>query len=70
MIRGIYKNIVVVRDIDSPIIEEAIFIVKPNASKTGVSKEDMLSEARRVLEQKARRYCEIGSAPRKKWKFF
>lgn len=69
MIKGIYKNIVVVKDIDSPIIEEAIFIVKPQATKSGVSKTDMLFEAKRVLEQKVRRYSEIPKQ-KKKWKIF
>jgi hypothetical protein len=70
MIKGIYKNIVVVRDIESSIIEEAIFIVKPSASKKGISKSDMLSEAKRILEQKAKRYGDIVNMPKRKWKIF
>ncbi len=70
MIKGVYKNIVVVKDLDSEIIEEAIFIVKPKASKKGISRMDMLTEAKHILEQKTKRYGDIVNTPKKKWNLF
>lgn len=70
MIKGVYKNVVVIKDLDSEIIEEAIFIVKPQASKKGVSRMDMLTEAKNILEQKSKRYGNITNSPKKKWNFF
>ena len=50
MIKGVCKNIVVIKSPKSDIIEEAIFIIKPEAYKSGVAKADMLTEAVRIID--------------------
>lgn len=50
LIKGVYKNIVVIKSPKSDIIEEAIFIIKPEAGKRGVQKTDMLTEAIKLLK--------------------
>ena len=48
MIKGVYKNIVVIKNPKSDIIEEAIFIVKPSIKHSKNS--DILKDAIKVLK--------------------
>ncbi|MBE6904317.1 MAG: hypothetical protein E7480_06880 [Ruminococcaceae bacterium] len=48
MIKGVYKNIVIIKNPKSDIIEEAIFIVKPSIKHSKNS--DILKEAVRLLK--------------------
>ncbi len=48
MIKGVYKNIVVIKNPKSDIIEEAIFIVKP--SKQNSKNSDIVREAIKLLK--------------------
>ena len=52
MIKGICKNIIVVNDVDNPVIEQAIFIIKPEAYKNGVTQSDMLMAAKKIIEER------------------
>ena len=47
MLRGVNKNIVVVKGTGSDFFEEAIFIVKPQTATSPVA---LLDEARRIVE--------------------
>lgn len=55
MVKGIYKHVVYVRDMDSDIFEQAIFILKPHAMEHRSGREGVLGEAQKVLEEYALR---------------
>ncbi|HWP79421.1 MAG TPA: hypothetical protein VN446_02155 [Candidatus Acidoferrum sp.] len=57
MLRGLNKNVVVVRDTGSDLFEEAIFIVKPQAAASSAT---LVEEAKKIVEAAA------GTPPRKK----
>ncbi len=50
MLRGLNKNIVVVRDTGSDLFEEAIFIVKPQATASTAT---LVEEAKKIVEAAA-----------------
>ena len=56
MIRGVNRQIVIVKPDDSDIFEQAIFFVSPQASRKGLHETDMLTEAKRIIAQKIARY--------------
>lgn len=56
MIKGVNKQVVIVKATDSDIFEEAIFIVRTQASKSGVNQTDMLTEAKRIIDDRLARY--------------
>lgn len=64
LIRGVNRQIVIVKPDDSDIFEQAIFFVSPQASRKGLHETDMLTEAKRIIAQKIARYY-----PQKKKKF-
>lgn len=45
MVKGVSRRIVVVRSPEQNIFEEAIFILRDDALKTGVSAEDVVAQA-------------------------
>ena len=51
MIKGCNKRVIVMKDTGNDMIEEAFFIIKPEASKSGFSESDMLKQANRILEK-------------------
>lgn len=57
MLRGLNKNVVVVRDTGSDLFEEAIFIVKPQAVASSAT---LVEEAKKIVEAAA------STPPRKK----
>ena len=50
MVKGVTRRVVVVKEPDSRVFEEVIFIVKEDAVAGGVSRRDVLAEARQVTE--------------------
>ena len=50
MLRGAEKRMIVVRTRDSRMFEEAYFVVRPEADRSGREESDMLWEANRILE--------------------
>ena len=56
MIKGICKQVVIVKSSDSDVFEEAIFIVKPQATKSGIKEFDMFTEAKRIIDEHVARY--------------
>ena len=56
MVKGISRQVIVVRSPDPKLFEQAIFIVKEDAfTKGGVSAEQVLQEAKRVADGYVRR---------------
>lgn len=58
MIKGVCKQVVVIKANDSEIFEEAIFIVRTQAAKSGVKQTDMLTEAKRIIDEKIAKYSD------------
>ena len=50
MIKGIQKNVIIIKDTNSTIFEEAIFVVKPG--NKNLSESTLLQEARRIVAEK------------------
>ena len=50
MIKGCAKRVVVVKDIDSNLFEEAFFIVRPGNRSKKYAEEDFLGEAGRLVK--------------------
>ena len=48
MVKGISRQIIVVRDPDPKLFEQAIFILKEGAADTGITDDALLKEARRL----------------------
>ena len=48
MIKGINKNVVVIKDIKNEVFEEAIFILRPQKKKP--KKSVLLKEVRKIIE--------------------
>ena len=50
MVKGVSRQVIVVKSPDPRLFEQAIFIVKEDAFGQGVSAEQVLQEARRVAD--------------------
>ena len=51
MIKGIHKQVVVVRDFNCDVFEQAIFVLKPETNgSTRKSSEKVMIEARKVVD--------------------
>lgn len=50
MIKGCAKRVVVVKDIESNLFEEAFFIVKPGSKSKKYAEEDFLNEAGKIVK--------------------
>ena len=48
MIKGVNKNVVIIKDIKNEVFEEAIFILRPQKKKP--KKSVLLTEVRKILE--------------------
>ncbi len=51
MIKGCNKRVIVMKDTGNAMIEEAFFILKPEAGKNGFSEGDIIKQANRILER-------------------
>ena len=51
MIKGCSKRVIVMKDTGNAMIEEAFFILKPEASRTGVTEGDIIKQANLILEK-------------------
>ena len=49
MVKGISRQVIVVHSPDPKLFEQAIFILKDEAVRTGVTEEALLKEARRIV---------------------
>ena len=49
MVKGVSRQVIVVHAPDPKLFEQAIFILKENAVGEGVSDEDLLQEAQRLI---------------------
>ncbi len=67
-VKGVARRVVIVRPPDQRVFEEAIFIVREDyASSGGVSREDVLKEARRAAGEYLRESASP-AAPSEAWK--
>lgn len=67
MIRGVYKNIVLLSDLENGMFEQAIFVLKPQTGKGAPrSSDEVLKEARRVVDNYVSRYGVMEYTPKKK----
>ena len=58
MVKGVAKRVIVVKSPDPKVFEEAIFIVREDYMKTtGVTRSQLLSEARRAAGSYTAYYC-------------
>ena len=49
MVKGISRQVIVVQSPDPQLFEQAIFILKDNASREGISDEALLKEAKALI---------------------
>lgn len=60
MVKGVARQVIVVKSPDPRLFEQAIFIVKEDALQKGVSAEAVLAEARRVADGYVRKNAPFG----------
>ena len=53
MVKGITKQVIVVHSPDPKLFEQAIFILKEDAVREGITDEILLKEAKKAINQKA-----------------
>ena len=53
MVKGISRQVIVVHSPDPQLFEEAIFILKDNAAKDGISDEALLKEAKSLIRHQS-----------------
>ena len=58
MVKGISRRVIVVKSPDPDIFEEAIFLVKADASNRGVTQDEILKEAQSVASNYIRNNAE------------
>jgi len=51
LIKGCNKRVIVMKDTGNEMIEEAFFILKPEASKSGVAESEIIKHANRILDK-------------------
>ncbi|MBE6917309.1 MAG: hypothetical protein E7470_05365 [Ruminococcaceae bacterium] len=51
MVKGVSRQVIVVHSPDPELFEQAIFILKDDVVRDGVTQETLLQEAKRVLRQ-------------------
>ncbi|MBQ8759682.1 MAG: hypothetical protein IJZ20_08320 [Clostridia bacterium] len=51
MIKGCNKRVIVMKETGNAMIEEAFFILKPEAGKAAVSESDIIKQANHILEK-------------------
>lgn len=64
MVQGVSRQVIVVRSPDPRLFEQAIFIVKEDAFRKGVSADAVVQEARRVADGYVRRNARLTPAKR------
>lgn len=57
MVKGVFKQVVVIRPEDSNMFEQAILILKPQAARANLSNADIIAEANKVINERIQRYC-------------
>lgn len=62
MVKGVTKQVIVVRSPDSGLFDEAIFLLNAEALGDGISREALLKEAERAFRGGSGRYCAAGGA--------
>ena len=64
MVKGISRQVIVVQSPDQKLFEQAIFILKEDALKGGISDDMLLKEAQKILRSGAKPVrCALGSRP-------
>ena len=61
MVKGVYKQMVVVRMSDNAYYEQAYFVLREMREVTDVSEDSMLAEANRILDE-----CQLMPQPRRR----
>ena len=64
MIKGLSKQVYIIKGDDKDIFEQAIFMIKPEVSMQGDSQTDFAGEANKIIGQKIKSF-----APRRRKKF-
>ena len=67
MLRGTQRHMIVVRTRNSPLFEEAYFVMRRGADKLEVDQPDMLWEANRIIENSLPASCEEHGDSLWKW---
>lgn len=58
MVKGISRQVIVVQSPDPKLFEQAIFILRDDAvGQTGVTDEELLKEANRIIREDHRGHC-------------
>ena len=52
MVKGISKQVIVVQSPDVKLFEQAIFILKEDAVRDGITHEDLMKEAKQLLNRR------------------
>lgn len=60
MVKGVARQVIVVKSPDPRLFEQAIFIVREDALQKGIPTDAVLQEARRVADGYVRRHTPIG----------
>lgn len=64
MVKGISRRVIVIKSPDQHLFDEAIFIVKEDALKAGVSSEDIIKQAQEVADRYVRYHLKRRFLPR------
>lgn len=70
MVKGVSRRVILVRSPDPKLFEQAIFIVREEATGLGVSSEEVLAEARRVAGGYTRSQSAWGKLRKRLWPLF
>lgn len=54
MVKGISRQVIVVQSPDRDLFEQAIFILRSDASEEGISEEQLLQEAQKIIRGSSR----------------
>lgn len=65
MVKGVSRQVVVVRSLDTKLFEQAIFMVRDGAARKGVTDEDLMREANAAADACLREQAESKSG---KWR--
>ena len=60
MVKGVSRQVIVVKEPDPRFFEQAIFILKEGAFGRGVTADEVVREARRVADGYVRRHAGVG----------
>ena len=60
MVKGITKQVIVVRSLDPQLFEQAIFILKEDAVREGITEEMLLKEAKQAVNRRKKPQLAFG----------